>query len=475
MAVPVSNPADLETFNRLIASWKEAYRFADSASVTIKLGSESTLLIGRIILHTARPEFHQTLRLDTTHISARRSLIPLQEEAVNRLITSAGEGTMVIDRERFSLRQEGRNLDTALFPIYHPEVTGGTRIPALRIFGIRKKAILQSAYSKGVEHLDWELKAADQPFDTFDELLSSLGLPTLIKIADMTTLEVIAGSPGLIHESSRIKQGNATVICRLANGLDPTQLKLGFKVQRAGKIDRLTKSGNSFEWTRKEEYQEGSIRIDVGDAPVLQAFLSFENTSLHQWWVLDPDKRFNARHAIYEVFDHELGVLKTFINGQGRDSARDFEKGISFLANLLGFAMVPLSVVPQLADAPDLIVSSPSGHAAIIECTIRNLNENNKLSKLVQRTAQLRERLRSAGLGHLKTQPVIVSLLTRAELQADLPEAGKNGIAVISKEDLQSLLSQATLFPNAEELFSRLSDNIPRPDAPGSLFAGEPS
>jgi len=57
--------------------------------------------------------------------------------------------------------------------------------------------------------LDWELKAADAPFDNLDELLIHCGLPTLTQMGDSTALEVVARSPGMIGVASIIKDGDA--------------------------------------------------------------------------------------------------------------------------------------------------------------------------------------------------------------------------------------------------------------------------
>ncbi len=471
----LNNPQDLQSFNQIISPWISAYKYADCVSVAIKVGREWPLLIGRTILHFAPPEV-SPLKLDTEYVRARRAVVPIVEGTASRLINSAGTGNLVINDEEFTLSQDGaQSLGSSLFPLYHPEVGGGVRIPALRIYGKNKEPLLRSSTFKPVEHLDWELKASDQPFDTFDELLLSLGLPALLKLGDSTALEVVAGNPASILDTSQIHRGLATIMCRMARGLDPAKLKLGYKVKRGSLTDRSTRMGNGFEWTEKESFQEGSIRVNVGDAPILQAFISYQDLALHQWWIMDPDKRLNLRQAVYEAFDQDLGILKAFLNGQGRDMARDFEKGVSLLTNLLGFSIVPLSIIPQLADGPDLIISTPNGHVAVVECTTRHLNEDNKLARLVRRANLLKDKLRSAGYGYLNVQPVIVTLLTRSEVQVELDEAGKYSVAVISKEGLQTLFDQAMLFSNAEELFSRLTEYIPHHGAQESLFPGPPS
>ncbi len=75
----------------------------------------------------------------------------------------------------------------------------------------------------------------------------------------------------------------------------------------------------------------------------------------------------------------------------------------------------------------------------------------------------------SSGYGHLRIQSVIVTPLPKEAVSADLEKAGKHGVAVICKENLENLLKQVTLFPNAEKLFEDAIQLIPGNDL-GRLF-----
>jgi len=48
-------------------------------------------------------------------------------------------------------------------------------------------------------------------------------------------------------------------------------------------------------------------------------------------------------------------------------------------------------------------------------------------------------------------------------VQAELGEATKNAIAVVCKEELDTLLNETSLLPNPEELFKRAADLVPKP------------
>ncbi len=80
---------------------------------------------------------------------------------------------------------------------------------------------------------------------------------------------------------------------------------------------------------------------------------------------------------------------------------------------------------------------------------------------MVQRTQLIRENLSISGHGFLQIKHVIVTPLTRAEVEADLEVAGKYNIAVICKEDIDSLLKLVILYPNPEKLFEDVNRLIP--------------
>jgi hypothetical protein len=107
----------------------------------------------------------------------------------------------------------------------------------------------------------------------------------------------------------------------------------------------------------------------------------------------------------------------------------------------------------------------------VIECTVGLLDENDKLAKLVQRAKLIRDKLNGTGYGFLQLQAVIVTPLSRDEITANLETAGKHDIAVICGEDLEAILNQVNLPPNADRLFEDVKRLVPNAGQ-GSLFGG---
>jgi hypothetical protein len=193
----------------------------------------------------------------------------------------------------------------------------------------------------------------------------------------------------------------------------------------------------------------------------LQALLSYDRVSLHQWWIIDPKKHLNPRHAIHQVFDQDLEVLKKMLLKPEPDKPYAFEGAISTLLTLLGFSVSNYGRIPKLQKGPDIIAIAPSGHIGVIECTVGILSENDKLAKLVQRTKLIKEKLTEAGYGQLQLQPAIVTPLSKEEVTADLAIAGEHGIAVVCKENLEGALNLVSLQPNADRMFEEVKSLIP--------------
>jgi hypothetical protein len=285
-----------------------------------------------------------------------------------------------------------------------------------------------------------------------------------MQMGDSATLELVSRSPGIIGASSMLKESEAILECRVAEALDVGKLKIGYKVFRKDIVDRKSVNGATLEWRQENDIKIGSCRVPVGDASLLQAFLSYAGTSLHQWWVTDPQKRLNPRHAIHQVFDEDMEVLKRMLLKPETDNPYAFENAVSTLLNLLGFSVSNYGRIPKLQKGPDIIAVPPAGNIGVIECTIGLLDEKDKLAKLVQRTKLIRDKLNVTGYGFLQIQPVIVTPLSRDEVAANLSTAAEHEIAVVCRENLEEMIKQISLPPNADRLFQEAKRLIPNTD-----------
>lgn len=449
---------EFSSFKKFLTLWKDAYQCAVISYVGVKTAQGPRLLFGRVMLEPSRIGITVTkFKFETEHVIAARSVANATWSDVASFLERAKTGgipsidsTMILECDR------GRNLSVYFAPIHHPLITEGPRLPCLVIRGISKHDLLIQATDS--RQLDWELKASDIPFDNLDELSIQCGLPALTQMGDSTVLEIVARSPAWISDKSTIMGSEVRIQCNVANALDVGKIRVGYKVFQKDfvVVDRASVSGSTLEWQQENDIKIGICRVPVGDAPLLQVFLSYAGVCLHQWWVTDPQKHLNPRHAIHQVFDEDMELLKMMLLKPESDKPSAFEGAVSTLYNLLGFSVVNYGRIPKLQKGPDIIVVTPAGKIGVIECTVGLLNKNDKLAKLFQRTTLIKEKLTAAGYGHLQILVAIVTPLSRNEVVADLEFASKHNIAVICKEDIEKLLSRVSLPPNPENLFQEL-------------------
>ncbi len=455
---------EFSSFENLLTLWKDAYKCAVISYVGVKTAQGPRLLFGRIMLEPSRMGITDTkFKFETEHVIAARSVANATWSDVASFLARAKTGRIPsIDSTAILECDRGRNLSVYFAPIHHPLITEGPRLPCLLIRGISKHDLLIQATDS--RQLDWELKASDIPFDNLDELLIQCGLPTLTQMGDSTVLEVVARSPAWISDKSTIMGGEVRIECHVANALDIGKIRVGYKVFQKDSVvvDRASVSGSTLEWQQENDFKIGICRVSVGDAPLLQAFLSYAGVSLHQWWVRDPQKDLNPRYAVHQVFDEDMKLLKMMLLKPESDKSDAFEGAVSTLCNLLGFSVVSYGRMPKLQEGPDIIAVTPAGKIVVIECTLGLPNKKDKLAKLVQRTTLVKEKLTAAGYGDLQIQAAIVTPLSRNEVVADLEDASKHNIAVICKEDIERLLSRVDLPPNPENLFQELRRMVQR-------------
>jgi len=176
----------------------------------------------------------------------------------------------------------------------------------------------------------------------------------------------------------------------------------------------------------------------------------------NHFWVADPTTAPNAKRVIYELADNKLEILSDMLTkSQSRGAARELETGVAWLLWMLGFSVAHLGSTPRTQDAVDLIATTPNGHFTVIECTTGLLKADHKLPRVVERAETIRRRLAEAGSRHLRVLAVIVTSKTRAEIAADIEQAERLEVLIITREDLEQFRNQTLVPPNAEQVFER--------------------
>jgi len=127
---------------------------------------------------------------------------------------------------------------------------------------------------------------------------------------------------------------------------------------------------------------------------------------------------------------------------------------------MLGFGVAHLGATTRTQDFADIILTTPTGNVAVVECTTGLLRADNKLPDLIHRTAAVRRQLDQSNNRHLRLLPVIVTTLTKEEVKADLEQAEKLGVLVLTKEELDRLVTGTLIPGNAEAMFEAAEQRV---------------
>ena len=441
----------VEDFFAELAPWQDAYtKFASLSYFAVKHDHAFVLVQARLFLNTG-PSDLPIAHFETNNIRVGHFLFAdLTVDAIN-IVKLLDEGKIKCPWGDIRLTSNNGSNFSAYHIPFHPDgLQNGNRLDVLTLSWVRRTELIRQP------QLDWEVKAAITPYDSIAELLTEYRLGQLR--GDAANFEIVAFNVAAVDLSSTVCETKANPTVLLANGLNPEKVTLGYRVFSQGRVvQRATVSGANMQWGLRDTLQRGCCDVDIPPAAVLHCVASYSGVAHHQGWLSDPSTVQNPQRSVYEAFDEKLEVLRDFLaksQGKGRD-ARDLEAGVSWLLWMLGFSVAHLGATNKTQNAPDLIATTPRGHFAVIECTTGLLKSENKLALLVDRTEVLRRRLENSGNRHLHVLPILVTSKGRDEVKADLEQAEKLGVVVLTKESIEEGLRRTLVLHDAEGLFSQ--------------------
>lgn len=182
-----------------------------------------------------------------------------------------------------------------------------------------------------------------------------------------------------IDATSQIDDTKASLVVRLAEGLDPGKVTLGCIVDSQGRrVARSVIGADQIVWTREDGVQLGRAELAVPRAALLNCILRYDGVALQYWWVTDPSRAQNPRRAAYEAVDPNLEVISDYLAGTGQRPQHDFETGVARLLWLLGFA--PAHLGGGHLQSADIVTTTPRGDIVVAECTTGLLKATSGLS-----------------------------------------------------------------------------------------------
>ena len=382
-----------------------------------------------------------------------------------RNLLESGKLATPIGEVFFRPEQEG-NYSSYHLP-FHPEsAQEGRRLMTLMLSGRKKHGLVR------FPHVDWELKAALKPFDSFAELMQEFQLGNVS--GDSSTVEVLAHNIAEVDLSSPVSGLEARPSVFLTQGLSTNLVTLGYRAFVQGKVvQRDAIHGAAMQWTTKGSMQYGSASVEIPAGAVLHCVVSYSNVAQHQGYLADPSTFQNPQRCVFEAFDPGLAVLKDFIDKSGSrgTNARLVESSIAWLFSMLGFRVSHLGNIEQTHDAVDLILATPLNKFALVECTTGLINAG-KVDLLVSRTEVVRSRLRASGTAIPKVIAVMVTTRPREEVKVGAELAEKLGVLILSREDLNAAVDRTIVLPDPEAIYFEGEQKIRRNENQNNVVDG---
>lgn len=398
-------------------------------------GSANRILQAKIALAPLKPPFDNRFQISTdSFVLGQAQGYPMEKSAVMDVLAAALDGRLEIPGERYRL-QSAQSLDyfsemafrDRWFCPLHMQVTGDRHVQ------------LQSP--SDLVTIDNSLRLATPPFDGLSDASSWLDLPAPGTMAPPTIS--IQGLPpcDLIFEQSSLRDNCAQLTLLAIKSFDVSRVSLGVRAVPGSGLEARQQTAASIVWSGVDNgLRKGVATIQLDNAESVLGMLMIGSSVVRRQWFVDPTKARNNRLLAVRHFDKDLKMIRQGVL-ESPDSSK-FELGVAALLFVLGFS----PAVQLETNAPDIVVATPGGRLAIVECTMRIADFNTKLGKLVDRRGELSRSLTASG--HSSTiLPVLVCRLPRDQISAQAQELRRHGTILLTLENLEQAFERVNM-PN---------------------------
>lgn len=264
------------------------------------------------------------------------------------------------------------------------------------------------------------------------------------------------------RDKSMLLDGTAAIFIKAEHGIPTHDVTLGLISIRAGEPTfRANFGANEISWNDDGEYLIGRLECQVPPSRPVQAIASLAGTAFHYWWIVDPNLVANPRKVVFEEVDPGLSLLRDFlvVDGQ-KGGARDLESAVAWIFWMLGFGVAHFGTNTRTQDAVDIVIVTPSGNFAVVECTTGVISTDKKVANLLGRRVRALERLSRSNHNAVKVLPIIVTSRGRAEVAQEIEPAQQRGVLVLTREDLIELLNQVETMPDPDSLYQQAEETL---------------
>lgn len=302
--------------------------------------------------------------------------------------------------------------------------------------------------------VDTALRRSHPPFDGLQDLASWLGVQNPAHFGGQAAIDIRLNPPIDVGDELSLAGDILSVSFRALEALDPAPLKVAVRIAPGKGLSRHQLSDQISWSTPVNGLKEGKLRFDANNADVAQLMLTLGGHTIRRQVLVDKARARTLKLAAVMSLDPGLEQLTAALRSTSRDrDAARFEKAVATLLFLYGF--VPTPHVDT--DGPDLLVASPGGRLAIVECTLKVSDFYGKVSKLAARRNRIVAEL--AAKGHAAdVHAALVCASPRSDIVGiDSIELAKQNVTLITAENLQRAIEQVQTPDDPDELLVRAS------------------
>ena len=309
---------------------------------------------------------------------------------------------------------------------------------------------------------DNALRRSKPPFDGLADAAAWLGLGAPGTSSNPPSIAIRVGPPvDLIFDRCGLADDQLTLTLHAHPKFDVGQVGLAIQAVPGIALDARRQIADRTKWGRvRDGRRPGVVEVKLSRADNVLAMLQIENSNVRRQWFIDPAKARNNRLLAVQHFDKELRMLRHAMLDS--PDATKFEQGVAALLFLLGFT----PSVQLETDAPDLVVTTPGGRLAIVECTTRIADFASKIGKLVDRRGSLSKYLNASG--HPATLvAVLVCRLPRDQIAALADEPRAHNVLLLSGEDIQAALNRVRSPTDPDAMLDSALARLAQKPVPG--------
>lgn len=371
----------------------------------------------------------------------------LSSEKIKELLADVCDGTVTVEGERLSLG----GIDDLGF---HSDMIQENRWFSdlhLDVIGPRPA----SHPDVDFQAIDNQLRISTPPFDGLADVCGWLGLSASRQALWQPSIKIRMLSPvDLSFPETTLRNNQLQLTLHAHPSLDVAKIEVAIKTTPGVRLHGRQQVASQIRWAQDvSTYRNGIALVTLDNAENVLVMLMLSGRIVRRQWFVDSSKAANPRFTVMRHFDEGLSRLEKQVF-ETNDS-RDFEKGISSLLYLMGFA----SAVCAEHNAPDIILSTPSGRIALIECTLRTSDFANKLGKLVDRGRSAAKALPALGV-HADIFSVLVCALPIDQIKHAPADLKAHRIALVTRENLMDAFERLRGPQDPDGLLNKLEQSF---------------